>query len=126
MKQVGKHQNVLSFLGCWTTTKPFLLMIEYVAHGDLLQWLRKKRVQINSSSNSEPGGTNFYFENRNLKSTAEEVRDVSDENKLEACNSVPSPDDKLQPTEAETPQVVFSIELPGGGRFDGEERRGVQ
>ena len=44
----------------------------------------------------------------------DQVRDVSDENKLEACNSVPSPDDKLQPTEAETPQVVFSIELPRG------------
>ncbi|XP_022804070.1 tyrosine-protein kinase receptor torso-like isoform X1 [Stylophora pistillata] len=113
MKQVGKHQNVLSFLGCWTTTKPFLLMIEYVAHGDLLQWLRRKRVQINSSTISEPGGTSFYAESRNLRSAAEEVSDVSDENKLEACNSVPSPDDTLQPTEAETPQVVSFTELPG-------------
>ena len=46
MKQVGKHQNVLSFLGCWTTNKPFLLIIEYVAHGDLLHWLRSKRIQV--------------------------------------------------------------------------------
>ncbi|CAH3115208.1 unnamed protein product, partial [Porites lobata] len=49
MKKVGKHQNVLSFFGCWTTTKPILLMIEYIAHGDLLHWLRHKRSQISSS-----------------------------------------------------------------------------
>ena len=46
MKTVGKHQNVLSFFGCWTTTKPILLMIEYIAHGDLLHWLRHKRRQV--------------------------------------------------------------------------------
>ncbi|CAH3183734.1 unnamed protein product [Porites lobata] len=50
MKEVGKHQNVLSFLGCWTTTKPFLLIMEYVAHGDLLRWLRRKRSQMSSST----------------------------------------------------------------------------
>ena len=46
MKKVGKHQNVLSFFGCWTTTKPILLMVEYIAHGDLLHWLRRKRSQV--------------------------------------------------------------------------------
>ena len=46
MKKVGKHQNVLSFFGCWTTTKPILLMVEYIAHGDLLHWLRHKRAQV--------------------------------------------------------------------------------
>ena len=46
MKQIGKHQNVLSFVGCWTTTKPLFLVIEYVAHGDLRQWLISKRRQV--------------------------------------------------------------------------------
>jgi len=46
MKAVGKHQNVLSFLGCWTTSKPLLLIIEYVPHGDLLHWLKRKRSQV--------------------------------------------------------------------------------
>ena len=50
MKTIGKHQNVLSFLGCWTTTKPFHLIIEYVAHGDLRQWLIRKRRQVLPSS----------------------------------------------------------------------------
>ena len=46
MKTVGQHPNVLSFLGCWTTTKPLYLIIEYIPHGDLLQWLRRKRSQV--------------------------------------------------------------------------------
>ena len=46
MKAVGRHQNVLSFLGCWTTTKPLRLIIEYIPHGDLLHWLRGKRTQV--------------------------------------------------------------------------------
>jgi len=46
VKAVGKHQNVLGFLGCWTTTKPLLLIIEYVPHGDLLHWLKRKRSQV--------------------------------------------------------------------------------
>ena len=46
MKRIGKHQNVLSFVGCWTTSNPLLLVIEYVAHGDLRQWLIRKRGQV--------------------------------------------------------------------------------
>ena len=50
MKKVGKHQNVLSFLGCWPTTKPLLLITEYVAHGDLRQWLIRKRSQVHNKT----------------------------------------------------------------------------
>ena len=46
MKRIGRHQNVLSFVGCWKTTKPLFLVIEYVAHGDLRQWLIRKRRQV--------------------------------------------------------------------------------
>ncbi len=49
MKEIGKHQNVLSFVGCWTMTKPLYLVIEYVAHGDLRQWLIRKRRQVTFS-----------------------------------------------------------------------------
>ena len=69
MKQVGKHQNVLSFLGCWTTTEPFLLMLEYVAHGDLLQWLKRKRVQvilINNNNNDNNINNNKHRKHHSL------------------------------------------------------------
>ncbi|XP_068676910.1 fibroblast growth factor receptor 1-like isoform X3 [Montipora foliosa] len=43
MKVVGKNPNVLNFVGCWTTATPLRLIVEYIPHGDLLQWLRAKR-----------------------------------------------------------------------------------
>ncbi|KAJ7389181.1 hypothetical protein OS493_032985 [Desmophyllum pertusum] len=46
MKQLGSHRNVLSMLGCWVKSKPIMLILEYVPHGDLLQWLRNKRQKI--------------------------------------------------------------------------------
>ena len=46
MKVVGRHPNVLSFVGCWTITEPMRLIIEYIPHGDLLHWLREKRSQV--------------------------------------------------------------------------------
>ncbi|XP_068703102.1 tyrosine-protein kinase receptor torso-like [Montipora foliosa] len=46
MKVVGKNPNVLNFVGCWTTATPLRLIVEYIPHGDLLQWLRAKRSKI--------------------------------------------------------------------------------
>ncbi|XP_078357420.1 uncharacterized protein LOC144642321 isoform X2 [Oculina patagonica] len=46
MKQIGSHRNVLSMLGYWIKSEPIMLILEYVPHGDLLQWLRNKRQQI--------------------------------------------------------------------------------
>ena len=46
MKQIGSHRNVLSMLGYWVKSEPIMLILEYVPHGDLLQWLRGKRQQV--------------------------------------------------------------------------------
>ena len=46
MKKIGSHRNVLSMLGYWVRTEPIMLILEYVPHGDLLQWLRNKRLQV--------------------------------------------------------------------------------
>ena len=46
MKQIGSHRNVLSMLGYWVKSEPIMLILEYVPHGDLLQWLRSKRQQV--------------------------------------------------------------------------------
>ena len=50
MKQIGSHQNVLSMLGYWIKSEPIMLILEYVPHGDLLQWLRGKRQQVREVS----------------------------------------------------------------------------
>ena len=49
MKQIGSHRNVLSILGYWVKSEPIMLILEYVPHGDLLQWLRNKRQQVGNA-----------------------------------------------------------------------------
>jgi len=44
MKEIGSHKNVLSMLGYWVRSEPIMLILEYVPHGDLLQWLRNKKA----------------------------------------------------------------------------------
>ena len=46
MKDVGSHPNILSIFGFWVRSEPIMLIMEYVPHGDLLQWLRNKRQQV--------------------------------------------------------------------------------
>ncbi|CAH3033098.1 unnamed protein product, partial [Pocillopora meandrina] len=46
MQRVGTHSNVLSMIGYWDRSEPIMLILEYVPHGDLLQWLRNKRQQV--------------------------------------------------------------------------------
>ncbi len=46
MKAIGTHKNVLSMLGCWVSSDPIFLVLEYVPYGDLLHWLRNKRIQV--------------------------------------------------------------------------------
>ena len=46
MKEIGFHRNIMSMLGYWVRSEPIMLILEYVPHGDLLQWLRNKRNQV--------------------------------------------------------------------------------
>ncbi|XP_065209433.1 plexin-A4-like [Planococcus citri] len=40
LKLIGRHDNVLSLLGCCTQNGPLLVIIEYSPHGNLLDFLR--------------------------------------------------------------------------------------
>lgn len=46
MKEIGFHKNVLPMLGFWVKSEPIYLIVEYLPHGDLLQWLRSQRSQV--------------------------------------------------------------------------------
>ena len=50
MKEIGFHRNVVSMLGYWERSEPIMLILEYMPHGDLLQWLRNKRHQVRFKS----------------------------------------------------------------------------
>lgn len=46
MKDLGYHRNIVSLLGCCTLREPFCLVVEHLANGDLLSYLRRIRQQI--------------------------------------------------------------------------------
>ena len=46
MKEVGSHRNIVNMLGCCTSVEPMYLVVEYLANGDLLNYLRKRRNQV--------------------------------------------------------------------------------
>lgn len=63
MKTLGRHENVVTILGCCTLYPPLCLIVEYVPYGDLLQYLRNLRNTVrprnifhqeNSQSISQP------------------------------------------------------------------------
>ena len=46
MKSIGFHKNIINMIGVSTMMKPLFLVLEYMCHGDLLHYLRKKRGDV--------------------------------------------------------------------------------
>ncbi|XP_054155025.1 tyrosine kinase receptor Cad96Ca-like [Oppia nitens] len=56
MLQLGNHPNVVKLLGCCTENVPYFLIMEFVANGKLLSYLRKHRTDktyYNSINNNK-------------------------------------------------------------------------
>ncbi|XP_044179128.1 tyrosine-protein kinase receptor torso-like isoform X1 [Acropora millepora] len=62
MKTLGRHENVVTMLGCCTLYPPLCLIVEYVPYGDLLKYLRNLR-------------NTFEMQNRKLQGEAAEEFD---------------------------------------------------
>ncbi|XP_057305891.1 fibroblast growth factor receptor 4-like isoform X2 [Hydractinia symbiolongicarpus] len=43
MKTIGRHQNIINFIGCCTQSDPIYAVVEYAPYGNLRQYLRSKR-----------------------------------------------------------------------------------
>lgn len=50
MKNMGSHKNIVNMLGCCTAQEPMFLLVEYIPHGDLLHYLRKRRTKVESNT----------------------------------------------------------------------------
>ncbi|XP_038071772.1 insulin-like receptor [Patiria miniata] len=59
MKDIGRHSNLVSLLGCCSTdAAPLCLIVEHCCHGDLLRYLRANRgVMIRNEKSEKPDGT---------------------------------------------------------------------
>ena len=53
MKAIGSHKNVVSMLGCCVISEPIFLLLEYLPFGDLQNWLRNKRLEVENKSKSQ-------------------------------------------------------------------------
>ncbi|XP_072033584.1 tyrosine kinase receptor Cad96Ca-like [Amphiura filiformis] len=51
MKKLRPHPNVLGLMGCCVEKEPFLIIVEYVANGNLLQLLERSRMPYIASLN---------------------------------------------------------------------------
>ncbi|XP_068727483.1 fibroblast growth factor receptor 1-like [Montipora capricornis] len=83
MKVVGKNPNVLNFVGCWTTATPLRLIVEYIPHGDLLQWLRAKRSKIKTST----VGATVVDEDEEMYNGAREQNSTTDQEDASTNNT---------------------------------------
>lgn len=63
MKMVGKHENIAVMLACVTLQQPYYMVLEYVANGDLLRYLRALR-NVFYDIEGIPG---FFFSSNLLK-----------------------------------------------------------
>jgi len=46
MKNIGYHKNIVNMIGCSTVKAPMCLLVEFMQHGDLLNFLRKRRTKV--------------------------------------------------------------------------------
>ena len=46
MKTIGHNKYIINMVGCSMNEEPRCLVIEYMAHGDLLNVLRKERIKV--------------------------------------------------------------------------------
>ncbi|XP_068755364.1 myoblast growth factor receptor egl-15-like isoform X3 [Montipora capricornis] len=83
MKVVGKNPNLLNFVGCWTTATPLRLIVEYIPHGDLLQWLRAKRSKIKTST----VGATVVDEDEEMYNGAREQNSTTDQEDASTNNT---------------------------------------
>ncbi|XP_065663107.1 mast/stem cell growth factor receptor Kit-like [Hydra vulgaris] len=80
MKEIGYHKNIVNLIGCSTIKKPLCLIVEYMEHGDLLNFLRKRRTQFCASNIDGKSSLNFMYTPRyqqSLKATTVTTVDLS-------------------------------------------------
>ena len=48
MKDIKYHKNIINMIGCSTVEQPNCLVVEFMQHGDLLHYLRKRRSRVST------------------------------------------------------------------------------
>ncbi|KAH7722111.1 Protein F09A5.2 [Aphelenchoides avenae] len=76
MKELGYHPHILNVIGCVSSTESPLLVVEYCAHGDLLNLLRRHKKYILTEDKQEcPAEADFCLTIKDLVSFAWQISD---------------------------------------------------
>lgn len=86
MKMVGQHINIISLLGCCTKNGQVMLIVEYAKHGNLRDYLRRKRPpgHVLSGSYESPSDTDVN-EQVNVIHDDETIRSLTNNDLLLFC-----------------------------------------
>lgn len=76
MKSIGYHKNILNYIGCSTITDPHCIVTEFMENGDLLQYLRDRRLQICSTKSSVSGNNQSFIFTQQYLNTLKQADDT--------------------------------------------------
>nr|AAA29218.2 tyrosine kinase receptor [Hydra vulgaris] len=105
MKEIGYHKNIVNLIGCSTLKKPLCLIVEYMEHGDLLNFLRKIRSKFCALKIDGKSSVNFLYTQgyqQSLKTTATTT-------KTEFCSGVMPNNIPLEENGVITPDDLLSF-----------------
>lgn len=111
LKEVGRHHNIVSFLGCCTIRPPYMMIMEFVGRGDLLDYLRTVRNQLSmkqlNQEYSESNNQNINVNNENIQ---KQVKYIELKRSTHSVNSNESEEAEvnLRPSVTETMYTTLS------------------
>ncbi|PFX16936.1 Proto-oncogene tyrosine-protein kinase receptor Ret [Stylophora pistillata] len=120
MSRVGFHRNILNMIGYWTRSEPIMLLLEYVPHGDLLQWLRKRSRQIKCKNGIDGvirESVTFFFvspkmsekDNDNTKKAIKIEKRAANDQGLISSSQIALSVNEEQSTKGENDQVISQM-----------------
>nr|XP_047141831.1 uncharacterized protein LOC101241607 isoform X2 [Hydra vulgaris] len=95
MKEIRYHKNIVNLIGCSTLKKPFCLVVEYMEHGDLLNFLRKRRSNFCTFNIDGKSSVNFMHTQGYQKSLKTTTVTTGDSSLCVKSNETPLKDDEM-------------------------------
>lgn len=93
MKEIGFHRNIVNLIGCSTVNNPLCLVVEFMEHGDLLHYLRKRRTKLCTSQSSD--SSRSYAYNQMFQSSDQDLNEKNEFVPNSTLSSDPDDPDKI-------------------------------
>ncbi|XP_066917058.1 uncharacterized protein [Clytia hemisphaerica] len=105
MKSIGYHKNIVNMIGCSTVRQPMCLLVEFMEHGDLLNFLRKRRSKLCTGLTTTEGTKSFMY-TQQFHDTLQDINSIGEES---VNSGAPIYDDSPNSDEVLTPDDLLSF-----------------